>query len=1096
MSSNFFTNREENTLVNKFEKVIEYNKGINCFDAVVGYLRASGYFEIHDFLKKMSKVRILVGINTDKFIADAQQKGMLYLANPEQTKEDYLSFIKKDIENSDYSKTVEDSMLQFIEDIVERRIELRAHPSKKIHAKIYLLYPENFNQHTLDATAITGSSNLTGYGLGIGNDKQYEFNVLLHDNDEVHFAKNEFEMLWNEATGCDILPVDMLKVKGDTYLAGDITPYELYIKMLIEHFGEKISYKNDNPYELPPDFRKMEYQMDAVEDGYQKMLRYDGFFLSDVVGLGKTVIATMIAKRFLIDNGFNNTKILVVYPPAVEKNWKSTFQKFGIDDKTKFISNGSLSKVLDSENYDYWNADEYDLVLVDESHKFRNHETGMFQQLQEICKCPRINQGNITGRKKKVILISATPLNNSPEDLYYQILLFQNPRQSTLDGMSNLTSFFAPKTAQYQKLKSESKLNVEELKKLYEEIREKVIKPITVRRTRRDIEGIKRFAKDVSVFPKVQKPVKIQYQLDENLSQLFDETVAFLVMGTGLNYSRYQAIANLKPEIQSQYYEKAELVSKSLAYIVKTLLVKRLESSFYAFKKSLERFQKANERMIEMFEKGKIYIAPDLDLNKFYEKGLTEEEIEQEIVSKSEENPKNRIFQPKDFQPEFIDNLHSDQKILDTLVLLWREIGDTDPKLAEFLHHLNDKSADNYFFDKERNVGQKLVIFSESTDTVEYLKKQINRKDVLTIDASNRNKKFTEIEENFDANISAEKQKNNYNILLTTEVLAEGVNLHRSNIIINYDTPWNSIRLMQRIGRVNRIGSKAEKIFNYVFYPSAKGNEQINLVNNSLAKIQAFHTAFGEDNQIYSTEEIIDMNLDKLFKEGLPPEELNRDFQYLEELRELKTHHPKEYRRIEKMNLRCRTGRNAQTIDNKFLTNTSLVFLKAGKSTFFLVNDTKTEELSALQAIDLFRAEKDEPKALRIENHHSHVKKAEQTFKSDIQTAYSKQTSATAAGQQVSTALAFVRNLKSAINDPEQVLKVDQLMKMIEWGTLTPLAKQILEMDKKVQKRIFNREDCLNQIVKMANAYNSYYLDEQREKSLETPCIILSESFN
>jgi SNF2 family DNA or RNA helicase len=108
--------------------------------------------------------------------------------------------------------------------------------------------------------------------------------------------------------------------------------------------------------------------LDAVEDGYRKMLKYDGFFLSDVVGLGKTVIATMIAKRFLIENGINNTKILVVYPPALEKNWKSTFHKFGIDDKTKFVTNGSLSKVLDLENYDYWNADEYDLVLVDESH--------------------------------------------------------------------------------------------------------------------------------------------------------------------------------------------------------------------------------------------------------------------------------------------------------------------------------------------------------------------------------------------------------------------------------------------------------------------------------------------------------------------------------------------------------------------------------------------------------------------------------------------------------------------------------------------------------------------------------------------------------
>jgi len=1092
MSSKFFTNKLENTLINKFEGVISNNKGINCFDAVVGYLRASGYFEVEPFLNKMSKVRILVGINTDKFIADAQKKGILYLGNPEQTKEEYLNFIKNDIENSDYSKEVENSMLRFIEDIVDKKIEIRAHPSKKIHAKIYLLYPENFNEHTLDATAITGSSNLTGYGLGIGNDRQYEFNVLLHDNTDVCFAKNEFEQLWDEAKGCDILPVDILKAKGGTYLAGDVTPYELYIKMLIEYFGETISCKNENPYELPPDFRKMEYQMDAVEDGYRKMLKYDGFFLSDVVGLGKTVIATMIAKRFLIENGINNTKILVVYPPAVEKNWKSTFQKFDIFDKASFVSNGSLSKILEPDNYDYWNADEYDLVLIDESHKFRNHETDMFRQLQEICKCPRINQGRIEGRKKKIMLISATPLNNKPEDIYYQILLFQNPRQSTLDGVSNLTAFFSPKTVEYKKLKSEEKLNIEKLKKLYEEIREKIIKPITVRRTRRDIEETERFAKDIEGFPKVQKPVKIEYQLDENLSQLFDKTVFYLIDKNGLNYSRYQAIANLKSEIQIKYYEKAELVSKSLAYIVKTLLVKRLESSFYAFKKSLARFQIANERMIKMFEKGKVYIAPDLDLNKFYEKGLSEEEIEKEILFASEENPKNQIFKPEDFELEFLESLHSDQKVLDELVGLWNEIGANDPKLTKFLKHLETE-----FFDKNQNIGQKLVIFSESTDTVEYLKKNIDRKDVLAIDASNRNKKFSEIEENFDANIKKEKQKDSFNILLTTEVLAEGVNLHRSNVVINYDTPWNSTRLMQRIGRVNRIGSVAKNIYNYVFYPSAKGNEQINLINNSLAKIQAFHTAFGEDNQIYSTDEIVDLHLDKLFEEGLPQEELNREFQYREEILKLKTHNPKEYKRIEKLNLRCRTGRNKQTIGDKLMTKTSLVFLKTEQlKSFFIVDDTNTEELSPLQAIDLFKAEKDEVRVPRIENHHKHVKRAEQTLKSTIQTAYNQQSSVTASGQQVKTAIAFINKHKVMIDDPEQLLRIGQLIKLVEWGTITHLAKQLNQLEKKAQKGLHNAQDYLKQIMVMANQYNTYFLDEQEEKQLETPCIILSESFN
>ncbi|WP_242052478.1 phospholipase D-like domain-containing protein [Dysgonomonas sp. GY75] len=300
MNTKFFTNTEANTLINKMEGVLANNGMINCFDAVVGYLRASGYFQVRHFLGKIDKIRILVGINTDKFIAEAQQKGLIYMHNCEQIKDELLQNIKEDIESSHYSKQVEDGILQFIDDIVNKKIEVRAHPSRRIHAKIYILYPHDFNEHTLGAAAITGSSNLSDRGLGIGNDRQYEFNVLLNRNQDVYFTKSEFEKLWEEAEGCNILPIDAKKVKEGTYLAGDITPYELYIKLLIEYFDDRISYDFNNVFEMPKGFKKMEYQLEAVDEGFKKLLKYDGFFLSDVVGLGKTVIATMNCKTIYL----------------------------------------------------------------------------------------------------------------------------------------------------------------------------------------------------------------------------------------------------------------------------------------------------------------------------------------------------------------------------------------------------------------------------------------------------------------------------------------------------------------------------------------------------------------------------------------------------------------------------------------------------------------------------------------------------------------------------------------------------------------------------------------------------------------------------
>ncbi len=171
----------------------------------------------------------------------------------------------------------------------------------------------------------------------------------------------------------------------------------------MEYFSDKVMATDDNnPFDMPEGYIRCHYQMDAVEEG-SGSLRYDGFFLADVVGLGKTVIATMIAKKFLMRMGVTKQKFSS-YPPAVEHNWKATFKDFGIDKFVNFISNGSLSKILDEDNYNYWNADEFDLILVDEAHKFRSHTTSAFEQLQEICKMPRIRKWKYSGFKKKVML--------------------------------------------------------------------------------------------------------------------------------------------------------------------------------------------------------------------------------------------------------------------------------------------------------------------------------------------------------------------------------------------------------------------------------------------------------------------------------------------------------------------------------------------------------------------------------------------------------------------------------------------------------------------------------------------------------------------
>ena len=698
------------------------------------------------------------------------------------------------------------------------------------------------------------------------------------------------------------------------------------------------------------------------------------------------------------------------------------------------------------------------------------------------------------------MLISATPMNNTPADIYYQILMFQDPRHCTIDGVPNLTSFFSPLTVEFRKLRKEKDFDLKKFKKLAERVRDMVIKPLTVRRTRTDIESIKRYDDDVHGFPKVADPIKKEYELNNRLADLFEK--AMNTLDEELTYARYQAIAYLKPEAAQDRYDNAELISRSLAGIRKNGLVKRLESSFYAFKKSLENFRQANENMINMWENDKIFIAPDMDINLLFEKGLSDDEIEEKLNEKAETNPKNAVFKREDFHPEYISLLRKDQELLDEMWLEWECIDDEadDSKFAKFKELL-----DGELFSKKRNLEGKLVVFSESVDTIEYLAKRIGRDDVLVISAKNRDTQFKTIRENFDANWK--QQKNDFNIILTSDVLAEGVNLHRSNVIVNYDTPWNATRLMQRIGRVNRIGSQSQFIYNYVFYPSRQGNKQIKLNQIALSKIQTFHTTFGEDNQIYSTKEIIDRDLDKLFKEGIKQEQEDRNLElpFYEELRILYQENRKEYNRIEKLSLRSRTGREPREVNGVMLSNETLVFLKTNfRKVFYLVNDKQAGEVSVLDALNYFKAKQEEKPVARIDQHHNHVDKAvksfEDTRKKEIREEKANQNQRSNLGAQVTTAVSLINSMIPHIDDAEIHIKLIQLKELAERGTITYIAKRLQRIQKDLQRQggskaklTFN--DALKQVLEMANRYNAYYRETQKMDEESDAAIILSESF-
>jgi len=379
-----------------------------------------------------------------------------------------------------------------------------------------------------------------------------------------------------------------------------------------------------------------------------------------------------------------------------------------------------------------------------------------------------------------------------------------------------------------------------------------------------------------------------------------------------------------------------------------------------------------------MFEDDKVYVAPDIDVNKYLDEG-DEEGLEAKINSKG---GNNQIYQSKDFKETFIPLLEFDRKMVADLVNSWKEI-DYDPKLNRFLIELKQT-----FLKKSVNHSGKLVIFTESKETMDYLEKATNEAECLKtigISASNRKEKEQTIRLNFDANQDKTEWQNDLDIVFTTEVLAEGINLHRSNVIINYDVPWNSTRLMQRIGRVNRIGTEAKEINVFNFYPSDKSENQIQLTKTAIKKLQAFHSAFGEDSQIYS-------QLEEVGEAGLYgsklKEEINETLLFLQELRSFKKGNKKHFDVIAKIPQKARLARNGENVKSQPVAKCSVTYLKSEghPGVFYRIDENEiVHELNFVEAAKIFIAsEKEEALKPLPEFHHDQVNKATEHFKTVV----------------------------------------------------------------------------------------------------------------
>ena len=929
----FFTNEPNSTLLDRFKATI---KLAQYFDVLVGYFRITGFYRLYEELESVDKIRILVGLSIDKASFDV-------IENAKQTEFDMQSHAKarelaarktiEELEQSDDKYDVEFGIIKFIEFLKSGKIEFRAYPTKNIHAKVYITRYKGDVAEVQKGSVITGSSNFSESGLVANR----EFNVELKNQSDLDFALNQFEELWSQSVDVSQDTIDAITKK--TWLTDDISPYELYLKMLYEYFNEDINLDKQIELDLPDGFLDLEYQKQAIMAAKKILDAYNGVFLADVVGLGKTFISALLAQQ--LPGGK-----LIICPPVLKDYWDETLNSFHVSN-FHVESLGKLDKIVAQLDL---NPNKYKTIFIDEAHRFRNEYTKSFETLYKIA------------YGKKIVLISATPLNNRFNDILNQIKLFQPPKKSWIPGLPNLEDYFNDIQRSLHKLSKSDEEYSESIKNASAKIRDNVLKHIMVRRTRTEIK--RHFSEDITsrglFFPEVADPRRFIYVLNPSLNNTYMTTLDIL---SDFSYARYTPLRFIKKDKRKQYnIEEFDVQQqKNLGGFMKGILVKRLESSFYAFKKTVGRFIESYELFIDMYHKGAVLISKEVNVYDI----LGSDNIEEILSELGEDKVKN--YDSSDFEEDFIKLLEQDLERLIDIRSKWNTVHE-DPKLEEFIDQLKSN---------EELKSKKIIIFTESKETGEHIYKNLNEvfagrviffssKGGVTNNGnlSSNNARNT-IKQNFDPNYK--EPVDDLSFIVTTDILAEGINLHRSNIVVNYDLPWNPTRVLQRVGRVNRVGTDHEKIFIYNFFPTDQSEQEIHLEANIVSKIQAFHDTLGEDSKYLTEQEEVSVhnlfgdNLvkklgDKKTYESESESEDRSELEYLKVIRDVRDNEPILFKRIRDLPKKSRSVLKTEVDQNELIT-----FFRKDKLKKFIHNDGITpRELTFFQAVDKFKSDSEE----------------------------------------------------------------------------------------------------------------------------------------
>lgn len=954
MDTKFITNQEK-LLGDVVNNIIPSS---NKLYFLIGYFYFSGFKEIYENIKD-KEIKILVGLEIETELSNKIREFELITnvsTSRGRIRDTYYKSLVTLFNETDYfdSEEKQEAFKIFLSKIQDGTLEIKrtSHPN---HAKLYIFEnkPEFSQGGEFPGSVITGSSNLSHAGLR----GRFEINVISREVANYREAYKIFDNLWRDA----VLIVNkenigdfLHNVVGKVWINKVPKPFLLYVRVLEEYFQLHSREFVRLPAEITRGkYINLKYQIDAVKRTLNILNRHNGVIVADVVGLGKSIITSAIAHNL-------NMKTLVIAPPHLRRQWED--YRFDFEFNAKVYSSGKIEDAL-KENDD----EEEKLIIIDEAHKYRNELTADYANLHQLC------------QRNKIVLLTATPFNNRPQDIFSMVKLFQLPTRSTIQTVENLSYQFKRLITEYQDIKKfqgsqkgSGKAVSSRVKKVANEIRD-MLYPLVIRRSRLDLDAIKEYKDDLKAqnieFPKVHDPQIIEYSLDD-LSDLYEKTLEIIApedIDEGFIGARYKPTSYIKnfekykDRIAKEMGVDENLLRQTqinLAQFMKRLLVRRFESSIFAFKETMESLIHHSEVIckwyedigkVPIFKKGKL---PDVDSLLEATGDDLDEELKEARLDEELEQYKEKglwCIESKEIRKQFIDDVKKDIKILKEVHNKWFGEGfPHDPKIAHFKEHIDSKLKEN--------PDRKIVVFTEFSDTADYIADKLKNDFRLfkysAKDASEKNKEL--IRENFDA--SSKHQKNDYDVLIATDAISEGFNLHRAGIVFNYDIPYNPTRVIQRVGRINRVNKKVfDELFIFNFFPTATGEKETRIRQVSTLKIAMIHALFGEDTKVLTDEEELESYFAKQFRDSLDAqEELSPEAKHEDFIRNLRISNPEVVDEAMKLPKRCRIKRTVKKKEKGII-----VFGKKGEEFAFKFGskDTEPRPLTLMEALRLFEAE-------------------------------------------------------------------------------------------------------------------------------------------